>query len=160
MAAAVEFDLEHAAAGIELRILEQIARLGDRRKRNIDTVEDFGKLAKLMAGNDFGHDRAERGARPHAILVGLVSRVVQKIVPVKLRAEALPVPVAGQADKNLFAVGGGERFVNRPGAVACREIRDVCKRFSACPFKETLPCYRCSSTATIAIAKEPHAGSS
>src|ERR1700722_8999696 len=31
--------IQHAATGIKLRIVEQVARLGDRRERNIDTVE-------------------------------------------------------------------------------------------------------------------------
>ena len=44
-----EFNLQHAAAGIELRIVEQIAGLGHRRERNIDAVEQFGcQFADLL----------------------------------------------------------------------------------------------------------------
>ena len=43
-----EFDVEHAAKRIELRIVEQVAGLGDRRKGYIDAVEHFGKLGKLI----------------------------------------------------------------------------------------------------------------
>ncbi len=38
-------------------------------------------------------------------------------------AEALPLRVAGDADENLLAVGGGERLVDRPGAFARRHRR-------------------------------------
>src|ERR1700722_10648562 len=41
--AAGEVDLKHTAARIELRIVKQVAGLGNRRERNIETVEDFGK---------------------------------------------------------------------------------------------------------------------
>ena len=54
--AAAKVNLEHAAAGIELRIVEQVAGLGNRRKRNIEAVEDFGKLLARMLRNDLGND--------------------------------------------------------------------------------------------------------
>ena len=118
-----ERDLQHAAAGVELRIVEQVARLGHRRKRNIDAVEQFGKLGELMPRDDFGDERAQHGPRAHAVLVGLVGRIGQQILPREMLAEAPPLAVAGDADENLFAVGGREGFVDRPGAVARRHRR-------------------------------------
>ena len=46
--AVLERDVEHAPASIELRIVEQVAGFGDRRKRNIDAVEQFGKRGEPM----------------------------------------------------------------------------------------------------------------
>ncbi len=118
-----ESDVEHAAAGIELRIVEQVAGLCHRRKRNIDAVEQFGKLCELMPRDDFGDERAQHRPRAHAVLVGLVGRIGQQIRPLEMLAEAPPLAVAGDADKNLLAVGGRERLVDRPGAVARRHRR-------------------------------------
>ena len=56
--AAGKIDVEHAAAGVELRIVEQVARFGDRRERNIDTIEQFGKRRQACA--------ARRSRRPSA----------------------------------------------------------------------------------------------
>ena len=61
--------------------------------------------------------------RPHAVLVGLVGRIGQQIRPREMLAEAAPLAVAGDADKNLLAVGGREGLVDRPGAVARRHRR-------------------------------------
>src|SRR5262249_4274440 len=107
-------DLDHAAAGIELRIVEQVAGLGDRRERNIDAVESFGKLGEGVPGDDVADQRPELRAGADAILVGLVRGILQKVAAVEMLAEAPPLPVAGQADENLLAVLGGEWLVDRP----------------------------------------------
>ena len=73
--AAGEGDIQHAAAGIELRIVEQVARLCNRRKRYIDAVEHLGKLGEFMPGDDFGDQRPQHRPRAHAVLVGLVRRI-------------------------------------------------------------------------------------
>src|ERR1700683_90902 len=92
--AAGKVDLEHAAAGIELRIVEQVAGLGNRRKRNIEAVEDFGKRCARMLHDDCSDDRQQRWALAHAILIGLVRGVLQQIIPAKVFAEAMPLAVA------------------------------------------------------------------
>ena len=56
-------NLEHAATGIELRIVEQIAGLGDRRERNIDTVENSASSASLCRAMIAGDDRPQRRPR-------------------------------------------------------------------------------------------------
>src|SRR3984957_17035257 len=121
--AAGKYHVEHAAAGVELRIVEQVAGLGNRRERNIDTVEQFDKLSQRVPGDDRGDLRPQHGARAHAVLVGLVGRVLQKIVAGKMLAEAAPLPVAGQPDEDLFAIGGLERIVDAPGAFPGRHRR-------------------------------------
>src|SRR5947208_2931760 len=111
-----EVNLQHAAAGIELRIVEQIARLRHWRERNIDAVEQFGKFSLLMLGDDAGYDRPQRATHAHAIFIRLIRRVLQKVLPGERAAKPLPVAVAGQPDKNLLAIGSGERLIDAPGA--------------------------------------------
>ena len=76
-----------------------------------------------MLHDDCSDDRQQRWAHAHAILIGLVRGVLQQIIPAKVFAEAMPLAVACDPDKNLLAVGGGERLVNSPGAFARRHGR-------------------------------------
>ena len=123
MPAAAKIDVEHAALRIELRIVEQVAGPRHRCERNIDTIKNFRKFGALMPRDDRSDERAQTRARTHAVLIGPVRRMVEQIAAAKLFAKALPLPVAGQADENLLAVGGRERLVNRPGAFTRRHWR-------------------------------------
>src|ERR1700682_4504942 len=100
-------NIEHTAAGVELRVVEQVAGFCDRREWNIDTIEQFGKLVELVARDDCRDQRPE-------------GRVLQQVAAREMLAEAAPMAIAGQPNENLFAVGGLERLVDRPGAFARR----------------------------------------
>src|SRR5260370_7737269 len=69
-----------------------------------------------MLGNDAGHDRPQRSAHAHAIFIRLIRRVLQKVLPGERVAKPLPLAVAGQADKNLRAIGGGAPLIYSPTA--------------------------------------------
>jgi len=88
-----KIDFEHAAAGIELRILKQVARLGHRRKRYINAVEQFGKLGKPVPGDNGSDHLAQHRPRADAVFVGPVRGILQQVVALEVLAEAPPVAV-------------------------------------------------------------------
>ena len=71
-------DVEHAAAGIKLRVFKQIAGFRDRCERDSETIEQFGKIPARVLRHDGGDHRQQHGTLADAIFVGLVGRVVQK----------------------------------------------------------------------------------
>ena len=81
--AAGKFNVEHPAAGVKLRVVKQVAGFGDRRERDIETIEQFGKVLASVLRHDRGDDRQHRRAFADAILVGLVGRMVQQVVAVR-----------------------------------------------------------------------------
>ena len=90
--AAGELNLQHAAAGIELRVFKDVARLGDRRKRNIDAVEQFGKFGLLMPRDDAARrSAAASAAHAHAIFIGLIRRILQEVWPGELRRKTAAI---------------------------------------------------------------------
>jgi len=70
--------------------------------------------ASLCSADDGGNQRPQHRPRAHAVLIGLVGRIGQQILPREMLAEAAPLAVAGDADENLLAVGGREGLVDRP----------------------------------------------
>src|SRR5580704_12672707 len=95
-----ESDLQHAAAGIKLRIVEQVTRLRDRRERNIDAVEQCAELSERVLRDDRADDRAQYRAGADSVLIRLIGRIVQQLRPIEFFTEAAPLPIAGEADEN------------------------------------------------------------
>ena len=103
------------AARGQVRVVEQLLGLADRRERQAGLLELRHQLGLGEALEEFPHLRQQALACQHALRVGLVLRVGAKLGESEGRAELLPEPVGDHADEDLLAVTGLEHVVDGPG---------------------------------------------
>src|SRR6185369_10227171 len=91
--------LDQAPRGVEVRVIEQVPRPGDRRERHANRFQLGGELVLGMPLRDLVDARDEPGALLDALAVGSQTRILKKISQPEIAAERLPLCVSHDADE-------------------------------------------------------------
>ena len=117
--------IDQALARQQVRVGEEIAGLRHRSVGNARALAALGNLGLGKALQQLGDDGQHPGAGGDAVLVGGEAGIGQQIGPLEDLAEARPMVVAGDADEDLVAIGGGEGLVDTPAAAPDRHGRHL-----------------------------------
>ena len=114
-------------------------KLGLKEVRRVDNEQGRFTLVFLVAAQDeelVAKSAPSGFAAPLAYFIFIILSTLRLdfwlstftgfVAAAELFAKALPLPVTGQADENLLAVGCRERLVDRPGTFARRHWRQRC----------------------------------
>ena len=112
--------LDQPAGRQQVRVVEQIARLADRRPRHLRALAP----ACDLVARDLPDHLLQRGDQPGPLRephdVGREPRIGGQLLQAELLDKARPLLVAGDADKELAVARGVEDLVDRPGAAPDR----------------------------------------
>src|SRR5204863_10052942 len=111
-----------AARSLEVRIVEQVPGLGDRRERQADALEVRREFVLGVAPHELGEPWNQPAALLDAHAVGLEAGVRRELRLAELAAEDLPLRVGDDADEEL-AILGLEDVVHAPRGALDRHWR-------------------------------------
>jgi len=123
-----EARLEEAAAGRELRVVEQVLGPRDRREGQVGALAQVHDLGERHAAEHAPQLGQQPVALGDAVVVRRQARVREQVVAAELAAEALPLLVRRHAHEHELVVGRAELVVDRPGAHPLRHRRHLLAR--------------------------------
>ena len=103
-----------------MRIVHELIGPAQGRVGHARPREPLRQLRARIASHLLGDARGQPAPGGHALGIVVEAGVGEEIAERELLAEALPVPVGGDADEDLLAVGGREELVDpQPMRVPC-----------------------------------------
>ena len=100
--------------GVEVRIVHELIGPAQGREGHARPLQPLRQLRARVASHLLADARGQPPAGGHALGIVVEAGIGPEIVERELLAEALPVTVGGDADEDLFPVGGGEELVDPP----------------------------------------------